>query len=96
MDADGHVDLQNVLAELGRRECNDVLVEAGPTLAGAFLQLGLVDELIVYIAPIVLGPKRGRWRCCRPWSASKTCLRYALRDMQRIGAGRQTHAAALS
>src|SRR5262249_36533997 len=41
LDAERHVDLQNVLAELGRRECNDVLVEAGPTLAGRFLQLGL-------------------------------------------------------
>jgi riboflavin biosynthesis protein RibD len=34
LDGDGHVDLQNVLTDLGRRECNDVLVEAGPTLAG--------------------------------------------------------------
>ena len=42
-----HVDLQNVLAELGRRECNDVLVEAGADARGRFLQLGLADELIV-------------------------------------------------
>ena len=55
LDTERHVDLQHVLSELARRECNDVLVEAGPTLAGRFLQLGLTDELIVYIAPIVLG-----------------------------------------
>lgn len=55
-DADGHVDLRQVLAELGRRQCNDVLVEAGPMLAGSFIAAGLADELIVYTAPVVLGP----------------------------------------
>ncbi|MGH8189168.1 MAG: bifunctional diaminohydroxyphosphoribosylaminopyrimidine deaminase/5-amino-6-(5-phosphoribosylamino)uracil reductase RibD, partial [Steroidobacteraceae bacterium] len=48
---DGRIALGHVLEELGRRQCNDVLVEAGPTLAGQFLQLGLADELIVYLAP---------------------------------------------
>jgi diaminohydroxyphosphoribosylaminopyrimidine deaminase/5-amino-6-(5-phosphoribosylamino)uracil reductase len=43
------------LAELGRRQCNDVLIEAGPTLAGRFIAEGLVDALIVYTAPIALG-----------------------------------------
>lgn len=56
LDPAGHVDLGSVLAELGRRQCNDILVEAGPTLAGRFMELGLVDELIVYIAPVLLGP----------------------------------------
>jgi len=53
---DGRVDLQAVLRELGRRQCNEVLVEAGPTLAGRMLQLGLADELVVYLAPKLLGP----------------------------------------
>ena len=35
--------------------CNDVLVEAGPTLSGSFISAGLVDELVVYIAPKLLG-----------------------------------------
>lgn len=51
----GGIDLAAVLQELGRRECNDVLVEAGPTLAGRFIELGLCDELIVYFAPKLLG-----------------------------------------
>lgn len=51
----GGVDLPQLLSELGRRECNDVLVEAGPRLAGALLTLDLVDELIVYFAPRILG-----------------------------------------
>ena len=86
LDAEGHVDLQNVLAELGRRECNDVLVEAGPTLAGRFLQLGLADELIVYIAPIVLGPEARAMALLPPLYRIEDVLRHTLHDMQRIGA----------
>jgi diaminohydroxyphosphoribosylaminopyrimidine deaminase/5-amino-6-(5-phosphoribosylamino)uracil reductase len=86
LDAERHVDLQNVLAELGRRECNDVLVEAGPTLAGRFLQLGLADELIVYIAPIILGAEARAMALLPPLYRIEDVLRYTLRDMQRIGA----------
>lgn len=49
------IDLQAVLEELGLREHNDVFVECGGKLAGALLEHGLVDELIVYYAPSVLG-----------------------------------------
>jgi diaminohydroxyphosphoribosylaminopyrimidine deaminase/5-amino-6-(5-phosphoribosylamino)uracil reductase len=86
LDAERHIDLQNVLAELGRRDCNDVLVEAGPTLAGRFLQLGLADELIVYIAPIVLGPEARAMALLPPLYRIEDVLRYTLHDMQRIGA----------
>ena len=85
LDADGHVDLQNVLAELGRRECNDVLVEAGPTLAGRFLQLGLADELIVYVAPIVLGPEARAMALLPPLERIEDVLRYSVHGMQRAG-----------
>jgi diaminohydroxyphosphoribosylaminopyrimidine deaminase/5-amino-6-(5-phosphoribosylamino)uracil reductase len=53
--ADGRVDLQAAMLELGRRELNEVLVEAGPVLTGAMLQAGLVDELICYVAPTLMG-----------------------------------------
>ncbi len=53
--ADGHVDLAALLVELARREINELLVEAGARLSGALLHAGLVDELIVYLAPHVLG-----------------------------------------
>jgi len=56
-DASGRVELANVLRELGRRECNDVLVEAGPILTGELLSRGLCDELIVYMAPKAFGPQ---------------------------------------
>ncbi|PZO63667.1 MAG: bifunctional diaminohydroxyphosphoribosylaminopyrimidine deaminase/5-amino-6-(5-phosphoribosylamino)uracil reductase RibD [Pseudoxanthomonas suwonensis] len=52
---DGGLDLHAVMAALAQRQINDVQVEAGATLAGAFLQAGLVDELLLYIAPVLLG-----------------------------------------
>ncbi len=51
----GMLDLPAVLAELARREVNEVQVETGATLAGAFLRAGLVDEVLVYVAPALLG-----------------------------------------
>ena len=96
LDADGHVDLQNVLAELGRRECNDVLVEAGPTLAGRFLQLGLADELIVYIAPIVLGPEARAMALLPPLYRIEDVLRYTLRRHAAHRRRCQTHAPAFA
>jgi len=51
----GLLDLNDVLSELARWECNEVLVEAGQTLSGAFLKQGLVDELILFYAGSLLG-----------------------------------------
>ncbi|OUR89583.1 riboflavin biosynthesis protein RibD [Gammaproteobacteria bacterium 42_54_T18] len=49
------VDLCALLAELARREVNEVLVETGATTAGAFVQQGLVDEWVLYMAPTLMG-----------------------------------------
>lgn len=54
---DGRIDLVSLLQELARRQCNEVLVEAGATLAGSFLRRGLLDEIIMYMAPKLLGSK---------------------------------------
>lgn len=51
----GRVDLAAMLRRLGELEINEVWVEAGPTLNGALLAAGLVDELLVYLAPSILG-----------------------------------------
>jgi diaminohydroxyphosphoribosylaminopyrimidine deaminase/5-amino-6-(5-phosphoribosylamino)uracil reductase len=50
-----HCDLGRVLARLAELEVNDVWVEAGAQLDGAFLQARLVDELVIYLAPRLLG-----------------------------------------
>ena len=53
--ADGQVDIAAVLGDLADQGCNEVLVEAGTKLNGSLLQAGLADELVLYIAPQLLG-----------------------------------------
>jgi len=51
----GRVDLRAALDELGKRGFNEVQVEAGAKLCGTLIQQGLVDELLIYQAPVILG-----------------------------------------
>jgi len=53
--AAGHCDLTAVVRRLAELELNEIWVEAGPTLNGALLAAGLVDELVLYVAPLLLG-----------------------------------------
>jgi diaminohydroxyphosphoribosylaminopyrimidine deaminase/5-amino-6-(5-phosphoribosylamino)uracil reductase len=55
--AGGKVNLAQVMAKLADFEINELLVEAGSTLAGALVQERLVDELVIYLAPCLLGHK---------------------------------------
>ena len=50
-----NVDLASVLQQLSDMQINDVLLETGATLSGAMLQAGLIDELIIYMAPVLMG-----------------------------------------
>jgi diaminohydroxyphosphoribosylaminopyrimidine deaminase/5-amino-6-(5-phosphoribosylamino)uracil reductase len=56
-DANGHLDLNAVLVELGRHGITSLLVEGGGTVHGAFLRQNLYDEANIYIAPVFLGEK---------------------------------------
>jgi diaminohydroxyphosphoribosylaminopyrimidine deaminase/5-amino-6-(5-phosphoribosylamino)uracil reductase len=59
-DGDGRIDLGAMLDALGTRDINEVHVEAGAKLNGALLAAGLADELVIYLAPCLLGdPARG-------------------------------------
>ncbi len=59
-DGAGRVDLHELIRELGRRNINELHVEAGGKLNGALFAAGLVDELLAYLAPCLLGdPARG-------------------------------------
>jgi diaminohydroxyphosphoribosylaminopyrimidine deaminase/5-amino-6-(5-phosphoribosylamino)uracil reductase len=53
--ADPRCDLQAIASRLAAIEINDVWLESGPRLAGAMLAAGLVDELVLYLAPSLLG-----------------------------------------
>jgi diaminohydroxyphosphoribosylaminopyrimidine deaminase/5-amino-6-(5-phosphoribosylamino)uracil reductase len=52
---DGHVDLREVLRELGNREILSVILEAGSVLNGAMLETDLIDKMILFYAPKLLG-----------------------------------------
>jgi diaminohydroxyphosphoribosylaminopyrimidine deaminase/5-amino-6-(5-phosphoribosylamino)uracil reductase len=59
-DGKGRVDLHAMMRDFAQRELNEIQVEAGARLNGALLEAGLVDEILAYIAPSVLGdPARG-------------------------------------
>jgi len=64
-DADLRIDLRALMRELGSRGINELHVEAGGKLNGALFAAGLVDEVVVYLAPCLIGdPARGiaEWR----------------------------------
>lgn len=80
------LDLAQVLGVLGQGAINEVLVEAGATLAGALVQQQCVDELLLYIAPIVLGDRaRGLLHLPEPPSLAQA-RRFALIDSAAVGA----------
>lgn len=60
-DAKGRVDIAALLAHLADRGVNEVHVEGGPRLSGVFLKSGLVDELLFYMAPCILGSDARGW-----------------------------------
>jgi diaminohydroxyphosphoribosylaminopyrimidine deaminase/5-amino-6-(5-phosphoribosylamino)uracil reductase len=58
-NASGKVDLAAMLQDLGTKQINEVHVEAGHKLNGSLLRDGLVDELLTYLAPKLMGQGRG-------------------------------------
>ena len=81
---EGKVDLPTVLRTLAERGCNEVLVEAGAALSGAFWRAGLVDELIVYMAPRLLG-SQARPLMQLPFESMSEAMDVAVTDMRAIG-----------
>lgn len=81
---EGRIDLQVLLAWLTQQQCNEVLVEAGPTLAGAFLKAGLVDWLTIYMAPSLLG-STARPLFDLPLEKMKEQMRLDIRDIRAVG-----------
>ena len=79
-------DLKAVLERLAALEINDVWVEAGAGLNGALLDRGLVDELVLYYAPQILGDRaRGMFSIAPPPSLAER-IELEIEDVRRIGA----------
>ncbi|MCX8085336.1 MAG: bifunctional diaminohydroxyphosphoribosylaminopyrimidine deaminase/5-amino-6-(5-phosphoribosylamino)uracil reductase RibD [Rhodocyclaceae bacterium] len=85
-DAQGRVDLAALLAELARRGCNEVLAEAGAHLAGALVTAGLVDEFLLYQAPLLLGDAARGMVALGELSALAQAPRLAILERRAIGA----------
>ncbi|MGI9224395.1 MAG: bifunctional diaminohydroxyphosphoribosylaminopyrimidine deaminase/5-amino-6-(5-phosphoribosylamino)uracil reductase RibD [Woeseiaceae bacterium] len=79
------VDAAAVLADLARREINDVLVEAGPTITGELLSQHLVDELVIYQAPHIMGSETMTMFRTPGWQALSDRLTVEIADVRRVG-----------
>jgi diaminohydroxyphosphoribosylaminopyrimidine deaminase/5-amino-6-(5-phosphoribosylamino)uracil reductase len=85
-NAAGKVDLGAMMAELGRRELNEVHVEAGFKLNGSLLESGVVDELVLYLAPCLLGDAARGLFAFPPLEDLGEQRTLAIRDVRHVGA----------
>jgi len=83
--ARGHLDLARVFARLAELEINEVLVEAGPRLTGALLQAGLVDEWLLYVAPVLLGSHARPLAALPPITRIAAARRFEMYESTQIG-----------
>ncbi len=83
-NASGKVDLPALLQELGRRGVNELHVEAGAKLNGSLIRENCVDELLLYMAPMLLGAGRGMFALDAPADLSQA-RRLALHAVRQIG-----------
>ncbi len=82
--SDGRIHLPNLLDMLYRRRRRHVLLEGGPHLAAAFLDAGLIDEIVIYVAPLTLGAGKPALEGSLVSTLSEA-PRWELRDVKRIG-----------
>jgi diaminohydroxyphosphoribosylaminopyrimidine deaminase/5-amino-6-(5-phosphoribosylamino)uracil reductase len=82
---DGRLDLAAIMKALATRGMNEVQVEAGPTLCGALLQNGFVDELLLYTAPVVLGDRARPLLALPELSAVTQARRLRVVDQRQVG-----------
>jgi diaminohydroxyphosphoribosylaminopyrimidine deaminase/5-amino-6-(5-phosphoribosylamino)uracil reductase len=78
-------DLAAVARLLGERGCNEVTVETGGKLMGSLLRAGVVDELVLYYAPIILGDKAQALFALPEWTRLGEALRPKIVDVRAFG-----------
>jgi diaminohydroxyphosphoribosylaminopyrimidine deaminase/5-amino-6-(5-phosphoribosylamino)uracil reductase len=84
-DASGKVDLAAMMRELARRELNEIHVESGNRLNGALLRAGLVDELLVYLAPQLLGDAARGMFDLGELTTLEQRVNLRMQDIRRVG-----------
>ena len=85
-DGNGRVELPAMIRDLAQRGCNEVLVEAGSTLNGALLRAGMTDELLLYIAPKLLGDMARGMAQLGGLSSLDQSVKLKWQDMRQVGA----------
>lgn len=83
--SDNRVDLHALMQTLATRDIQDVWVEAGPRLAGALLEQQLVDELIVYMAPKLMGPDARALLDLPLQQSMQTVPAFSFSEVSRVG-----------
>lgn len=81
----GKVDLTALMVELGRRGINEVMAEAGFRLSGSLLRAGCVDELLIYLAPSLIGDAARGMFDLPELSSLEDKRRLVWRDVRRVG-----------
>ncbi|MGH8469974.1 MAG: bifunctional diaminohydroxyphosphoribosylaminopyrimidine deaminase/5-amino-6-(5-phosphoribosylamino)uracil reductase RibD [Gammaproteobacteria bacterium] len=81
----GRLDLESVLNHLGRLDLNEIVVEAGPTLNGALLQARLVDEIVIYIAPKLMGSQALPMARLDTIATMAECIELSFLDTRTLG-----------
>ncbi len=84
-DENGQVNAAAVLRDLATRGCNEVLVEAGSKLNGGLLRAGLVDELVLYIAPQLLGDMARGIACLGDLTSLDQRINMEWQDVRHVG-----------
>ena len=84
-DAHGKVDLAAMMLDLGRREINELHVEAGSKLNGSLMRAGLVDEFLIYLAPKLLGLGQGM-AAFGPLESLADAVELQFQSIDRVGA----------
>jgi diaminohydroxyphosphoribosylaminopyrimidine deaminase/5-amino-6-(5-phosphoribosylamino)uracil reductase len=85
-DRDGRIDLRAMAAALGARDINELHVEAGAKLNGAMLAAGIVDEILLYVAPCLLGdPARGMFALPAPLQGLDERVSLKVRSIDAVG-----------
>ncbi len=82
---DGFIDVIEVFSDLAKRGVNNLLVEAGPTLSGYLLERKLVDEIVIYQAPHVMGSETINFAITPSWKTLLDREEITITDIRRIG-----------
>jgi diaminohydroxyphosphoribosylaminopyrimidine deaminase/5-amino-6-(5-phosphoribosylamino)uracil reductase len=79
-----YINLNSVLKALANEGINEILVESGSVLSGAFLREKLVDELVIYQAPLIMGSRTMRMFSTPEWESLSNGMLLDIKDIRKF------------